>query len=111
MVRNYGVQIFRVNSVTKSVPCLLMKLKEVKMTQPCSIIHVSANLSSINIAPDKVTITALNKMRFFNPEVLIFFLLLHDNICCGYSLEGPHGGPSNEYPQHMFLWRNKKIFT
>ena len=26
----------------------------------------------------------------------------------GYSLEAPHRGASNEYPQHMFLWRNKK---
>ena len=27
------------------------------------------------------------------------------NICCGYSLESPRRGDSNEYPQHMFLWR------
>ena len=26
----------------------------------------------------------------------------------GYSLEAPHQGASNEYPQHMFPWRNKK---
>ena len=25
-----------------------------------------------------------------------------------YSLEAPRRGTSNEYPQHMFLWRNKK---
>ena len=31
------------------------------------------------------------------------------NICCGYSLEVPPWGTSNEYPQHMFLWRNKKF--
>ena len=31
-----------------------------------------------------------------------FFLFLHKNICCGYSLEVPHQGASNEYPQHMF---------
>ena len=37
-----------------------------------------------------------------------FFLLLHENVCCGYSLEVPHGGASNEYPQHIFSWRNKK---
>ena len=34
-----------------------------------------------------------------------FFLFLHKYICCGYSLEAPHQGTSNEYPQHMFLWR------
>ena len=32
--------------------------------------------------------------------------MLH--VCCGYSLEVPEGGTSNEYPQHTFLWRNKK---
>ena len=27
-------------------------------------------------------------------------LFLHENICCGYSLEAPQCDPSNEYPQH-----------
>ena len=30
------------------------------------------------------------------------------NIDCEYSLELPHRGNSNEYPQFMFLSRNKK---
>ena len=30
------------------------------------------------------------------------------NIDCGYSLEPPRQGDSNEYPQSMFLSRNKK---
>ena len=30
------------------------------------------------------------------------------NIDCRYSLEPPHRGGSNEYPQSMFLSRNKK---
>ena len=30
------------------------------------------------------------------------------NIACGYSLELPQWGGSNEYPQSMFLSRNKK---
>ena len=38
----------------------------------------------------------------------IVFLFLDENICCGYSLEVPRQGPSDEYPQHMFLSRNKK---
>ena len=29
-------------------------------------------------------------------------------VCCGYTLEAPRRGASNEFPQHMFLWRNKK---
>ena len=36
------------------------------------------------------------------------FLFLHENKCLGYSLEAPQCGTSNEYPQHMFLWRNKE---
>ena len=39
---------------------------------------------------------------------IIFFLFLHKNIHCGYSLEAPRRGASNEYPQHMFSWSNKK---
>ena len=41
-------------------------------------------------------------------EGLMFFLFLHKNICYGYSLEARQSGTSNEYPQHMFSWRNKK---
>ena len=54
-------------------------------------------------------------VAFLNKKILIrvgirsvFFLFLHENICCGYSLEVPWRGASNEYPQHMFLWTNKK---
>ena len=36
------------------------------------------------------------------------FLYLFKNICCGYSLEAPRWGASNEYPQHMILWRNRR---
>ena len=43
-------------------------------------------------------------------SVLIFYLFLHKNICCGYSLEAPHRGAFNEYPQYMFSWRNKKKY-
>ena len=31
-----------------------------------------------------------------------FFLFLHQNVCCGYSLEAPQWVPSNEHPQHVF---------
>ena len=39
---------------------------------------------------------------------IIFFLFFERNICCGYSLEVPHRGTFNEYPQHLFSMRNKK---
>ena len=37
------------------------------------------------------------------------FLISAQNIDCGYSLEPPRRGGSNEYPQFMFLSRNKNI--
>ena len=37
-----------------------------------------------------------------------FFLFFKENICCGFSLEEPHWGASNEYLQHIFSSRNKK---
>ena len=40
--------------------------------------------------------------------MLIYFLFLNKNKCCGYSLEAPRRGASNEYPQYMYLSRNKK---
>ena len=36
------------------------------------------------------------------------FNIFAQNIDCGYSLEPPRRGGSNEYPQSMFLSRNKK---
>ena len=39
---------------------------------------------------------------------IIFFLFLHEKICCVYSLEAPPRGASNKYQQQKFSWRNKK---
>ena len=35
-------------------------------------------------------------------NIYIFFLFFHENVM------GTHQGTSTEYPEHMFLWRNKK---
>ena len=55
----------------------------------------------------------------------LFSSVLHKNIRCGFSLELPRRSDSNEYPQytffslesprneypeHMFLWRNKQNY-
>ena len=44
----------------------------------------------------------------FTRVYIIFFLFLLKSIDCGYSLEPPHRGGSNEYPQSMFFKQNKK---
>ena len=39
---------------------------------------------------------------------MIFFLIFAQNKDCGYTLEPPRRGGSNEYPQSMFLSKSKK---
>ena len=40
--------------------------------------------------------------------VYIIFLIFAENIDCGYSLEPPRRGGSNEYPQSMFSAEKEK---
>ena len=47
-------------------------------------------------------------MKNFQIKILIFFHISAQNIDYGYPLEPPRRGGSNEYPQSMFLSRNKK---
>ena len=49
------------------------------------------------------------KIENFQIKNANMFLISAQNIDCGYSLEPPRRGGSNEYPQSMFLSRNKKI--
>ena len=42
--------------------------------------------------------------------VYIIFLISAQNIDCGYSLELPHRGNSNKYPQSMFWAEIRKIY-
>ena len=54
------------------------------------------------------TFTSKNLKIFIYKNSDIFHMSAQ-NIDCGYSLEPPRRGGSNEYPQSMFLSRNKKI--
>ena len=42
------------------------------------------------------------KYENFQIKIIIFFVCLLKNIDCGYSIEPPRRGGSNEYPQSMF---------
>ena len=42
------------------------------------------------------------KMKKFTGKKKIFFLIFAQNIDCGYTLEPPRRGGSNEYPESMF---------
>ena len=43
-----------------------------------------------------------------HPKFFDIFLIFAQNIDCGYTLEPPRRGGSNEYPQSMFWSKNNK---
>ena len=55
---------------------------------------------------EKIHLKKLKSFRLKNNSYI--FHISAQNIDCGYSLEPPRRGGSNEYPQSMFLSRNKK---
>ena len=57
--------------------------------------------SILKISPPKTEFSDKNSDIFF-------FHISAQNMNWGYSLESPRRGGSNEYPQSMFLSRNKK---
>ena len=61
--------------------------------------HAYSNI--LKISPPKT-------QRFQIKKSDIFFHISAQNTDCGYSLEPPRRGSSNEYPQFMFLSRNQK---
>ena len=48
------------------------------------------------------------KLNFFSDKKYWCFHISAQNIDCEHSLEPPRRGGSNEYPQSMFLSKNKK---
>ena len=48
----------------------------------------------------------LQKLKIFRKKNSDIFHISAQNIDCGYSLEPPRRGGSNEYPQSMFLIKN-----
>ena len=48
------------------------------------------------------------KIKNFKLKNFDIFLIFAQNIDCGYTLEPPGRGGSNEYPQSMFWSKNKK---
>ena len=61
--------------------------------------HAYSNI--LKISPQKTENLQIKNSHIFHISA--------QNIDCGYSLEPPRRGGSNEYPHSMFLSRNKKI--
>ena len=75
----------------------------------CLQVH---NFKKINIITKtrlfKYTEKIITKIWKFLATNSDMFHISAQNIVCGYSLEPPRWGDYNEYPQSMFLSRNKK---
>ena len=68
---------------------------------------LSENITKTRVFKYIENFTSKNR-NFSDKKTLIFFHISAQNLDCGYSLEPPRRGGSNEYPQSMFLSRNKK---
>ena len=96
--------IFQPNSANKNVQVILLD----------SLVYIllSPVVSLTHVLQTNITKTCLYKFDPLKPHfyvvklgftgVYIIFLISIQNIDCGYSLEPPRRGGSNEYPQSMF---------
>ena len=76
------------HSVVVADPCVSVLCKQARSLRKQAYSNILENLPA--------------KYEKFQIKILIFFLCLLKNIDCGYSLEPPRRGGSNEYPQSMF---------
>ena len=76
-----------------AVTYLLICAHKEDSNQPAHITKTSLFKYILNILP--------SKKENFQIKILIFFHISAQNIDCGYSLEPPPRGGSNEYPQSM----------
>ena len=68
--------------------------------------------SLYNFDPLKARFYMEKKLGFTRVNIIFFILL--KNIDCGYSLEPPRRGGSNEYPQSMLwaeIWKYQIFFS
>ena len=61
-----------------------------------------------NLSMQTTEIFSVVKIENFQLKIFNIFLIFAQNIDCGYTLEPPRRGGSNEYPQSMFWSKNKK---
>ena len=61
-----------------------------------------------NLPMQKTEIVLALKIEYFQLKKFDIFLIFAQNIDCGYTLEPPRRGGSNEYPQSMIWSKNKK---
>ena len=69
---------------------------------------MSTELHHENTFMQYINFSIVVKIENFLQKNFDIFLIFAQNINCGYTLEPPRRGGSNEYPQSMFWSKNKK---
>ena len=82
--------------------------RDVRLRQACWGFDTMATIHYENTPIQIYRKFHLQKLKIFIQKCQILFIFLLKNIDFGYSLEPPRRGGSNEYPQSMFLSKNKK---
>ena len=68
------------------------------------------NFNSVNTPKSSLSkVLTLCVLLYTSHQLLMGIHNICMHVCCGYSLEAPQQGTSNEHPHlHMVLWRNNK---
>ena len=100
----YQALLYLKNTKKQKAFCLSLYFRENK------ILHFKWNRFHYENKPIQIYWTFYHKKNehFRIKKNSDIFHISAQNIDCGYSLEPPRRGGSNEYPQSMFLSRNKK---
>ena len=84
------------------------------LSSSCWLHHLCAYRYIVQVYPLRKHAHAIYRIFFgcknaiFHRKMFDIFLIFAQNIDCGYTLEPPRRGGSNEYPQSMFWSKNKK---
>ena len=77
---------------------------------------IDLNIHKPKLASSSVTGAHIPLLKLQEPSPVKQMRVSENNfgmtfvICCGYSLESPRSGDSNEYPQHnVFVKNNRKL--
>ena len=87
---------------------IIISIKRVLSKINIQFIASKASLHYENIPMQYTEILCALKIGNFQLKFFYIFLIFAQNIDCGYTLELPRRGGSNEYPQSMFWSKDKK---
>ena len=104
---------FNISSAQKFTYCALSAIDVIRKTRMAMKLHATPIPSVTQSSLRKHAYSNIQKIlppknENFQKEKSDIFNISAQNIDCGYSLEPPRRGGSIEYPQSMFLSRNKK---